>query len=208
MAKSITYVGLDVHKDTIAVALAAAGLRGEVRQHGKILNTPAALKALTVKLAPTGRDLRFCYEAGPCGYSVQRRLTRLGHRCDVVAPALIPRKVGDRVKMDRRDAMMLAQTLRAGQLTAVWVPDEAHEAMRDPGAVARAGDARPAQGTPATAESCCAIGQFALRPLDQDASPLARRAGLCPPGAASRSRPPSVSPTSSSARWLTFWAFG
>ena len=79
----------------------------------------------------TGRLLHFCYEAGPCGYGVQRQLTRLGHRCDVVAPALIPRKVGDKVKTDRRDAMMLAQTLRAGQLTAVWVPDEAHEAMRD-----------------------------------------------------------------------------
>jgi hypothetical protein len=75
--------------------------------------------------------LHFCYEAGPCGYGVQRQLTRLGHRCDVVAPTLIPRKVGDKVKTDRRDAMMLAQTLRAGQLTAVWVPDEAHEAMRD-----------------------------------------------------------------------------
>ena len=74
---------------------------------------------------------RFCYEAGPCGY-VQRQLTRLGHRCDVVAPALLPRKVGDKVKTDRRDAMMLAQTLRAGQLT-FWVPDEAHEAMRDLG---------------------------------------------------------------------------
>ncbi len=69
--------------------------------------------------------------AGPCGYGVQRHLTRLGHHCDVVAPALIPRKVGDKVKTGRRDAMMLAQTLRAGQLTAVWVPDEAHEAMRD-----------------------------------------------------------------------------
>ena len=77
------------------------------------------------------QQLHFCYEAGPCGYGVQRQLTRLGHRCDVVAPALIPRKVGDKVKTDRRDAMMLAQTLRAGQLTAVWVPDEAHEAMRD-----------------------------------------------------------------------------
>jgi hypothetical protein len=78
-----------------------------------------------------GQALHFCYEAGPCGYGVQRQLTRLGHRCDVVAPALIPRKVGDKVKTDRRDAMMLAQTLRAGQLTAVWAPDEAHEAMRD-----------------------------------------------------------------------------
>jgi hypothetical protein len=71
MAKSITYVGLDVHKDTIAVALAEAGFRGEVRQHGTILNTPAALKTLAVKLARTGRDLRFCYEAGPCGYGTR-----------------------------------------------------------------------------------------------------------------------------------------
>jgi transposase len=82
-----------------------------------------------VQEAVEGRPLHFCYEAGPCGYGVQRHLTRLGHHCDVVA--LIPRKVGDKVKTDRRDAMMLAQTLRAGQLTAVWVPDEAHEAMRD-----------------------------------------------------------------------------
>src|SRR5690348_1304192 len=75
MAKPITYVGLDVHKDTIAVALAASGLRGEVREYGKIPNTPAALKALAVKLAPAGRDLRFCYEAGPCGYGIQRQLS-------------------------------------------------------------------------------------------------------------------------------------
>ena len=75
MAKPITYVGLDVHKDTIAVALAEAGLRGEVREHGKIPNTPAALKALTVKLATARRELRFCYEAGPCGYGIQRQLT-------------------------------------------------------------------------------------------------------------------------------------
>ena len=92
MAKPITYVGLDVHKDTIAVALAEAGLRGEVREHGKIPNTPTALKALTVKLAPAGRELRFCYEAGPSGYGIQRQLTGMGHECAVVAPSLIPRK--------------------------------------------------------------------------------------------------------------------
>src|SRR4029077_12540965 len=84
--KSITYVGLDVHKDTIAVALAEAGLRGEVREHGKVPNTPAALKALAVKLAPAGRELRFCYEAGPCGYGIQRQLAAMGHECAVVAP--------------------------------------------------------------------------------------------------------------------------
>jgi transposase len=131
MAKSITYVGLDVHKDTIAVALADAGLRGEVRQHGKILNTPAALKALAVKLIRKGRDLQFCNEAGPCGYGIQRQLTGMGHDCAVVAPSLIPRKPGVRIKTDRRDATNLAKLHRAGELTPVWVPDQAHEAIRD-----------------------------------------------------------------------------
>jgi transposase len=131
MAKPITYVGLDVHKDTIAVALAEAGLRGEVREHGKIPNTPAALKVLTVKLAPARKELRFCYEAGPCGYGIQRQLTEAGHECAVVAPSLIPRKPGERIKTDRRDAINLAKLHRAGELTPVWVPDQAHEAIRD-----------------------------------------------------------------------------
>ena len=131
MAKSITYVGLDVHKDTIAVALAASGLRGEVREYGKIPNSPAALKALAVKLAPAGRDLRFCYEAGPCGYGIQRQLSSAGHECAVVASLLIPRKPGERIKTYRRDAFYLAKLHRAGELTPVWVPDQAHEAIRD-----------------------------------------------------------------------------
>ena len=113
MAKPITYAGLDVHKDTIAVALAEAGLRGEVREHGKIPNTPAALKALTVKLATARRELGFCYEAGPCGYGIQRQLAEAGHECAVVAPSLIPRKPGERIKTDRRDAMNLAKLHRA-----------------------------------------------------------------------------------------------
>lgn len=124
-------VGLDVHKKTISVGLIDAAANAEVRFYGTIANTPDALRSLCRRLSKDGRPLHFCYEAGPCGYGVQRNLTRLGHRCDVVAPALIPRKVGDKVKTDRRDAVMLAQTLGAGQLTAVWVPDEAHEAMRD-----------------------------------------------------------------------------
>src|SRR6202046_4018721 len=131
MAKPITYVGLDVHKDTIAVALAEAGLRGEGREHGKIPNKTAALKALTVQLATARRELRFCYEAGPCGYGIQRQLTEAGHECAVVAPSLIPRKPGERIKTDRRDAINLAKLHRAGELTAVWVPDQAHEAIRD-----------------------------------------------------------------------------
>ena len=114
MAKPITYVGLDVHKDTIAVALAASGLREEARIR-KIPNTPAALKALAVKLAPAGRDLQFCYEAGPCGYGIQRQLTGAGHECAVVAPSLIPRKPGERIKTDRRDAINLAKLHRAGR---------------------------------------------------------------------------------------------
>ena len=105
-------------------------MRGEVREHGKIPNTPAALKALTVQLATARRELRFCYEAGPCGYGIQRQLTEAGHECAVVAPSLIPRKPGERIKTDRRDAINLAKLHRAGELTAVWVPDQAHEAIR------------------------------------------------------------------------------
>ena len=130
MDKHITYIGLDVHKETIAVALAADG-RGEVCAHGQISNTPAALTRLSSKLSQNGSVLRFCYEAGPCGYGIQRQLTAAGHDCVVVAPSLIPRKPGDRIKTDRRDAINLAGLHRAGALTAVWVPDAAHEAMRD-----------------------------------------------------------------------------
>ena len=87
----ITYIGLDVHKETIAVAFAEAGKRNEVREYGKIANTPAAVKALVAKLARNGHELRFCYEAGPCGYGIQRQLTASEHDCIVVAPSLIPR---------------------------------------------------------------------------------------------------------------------
>lgn len=131
MDKAITYVGLDVHKDTIAVALAEAGMGSDVREYGKIANTPAALNMLAAKLAHGGRDLRFCYEAGPCGYGIHRQLSAAGYGCVVVAPSLIPRKPGERIKTDRRDAINLAKLHRAGELTAVWVPDQAHEAIRD-----------------------------------------------------------------------------
>ena len=107
------------------------GKRGEVRQRGQIANTPAALKVAAARLAHNGYDLRFCYEAGPCGYGIQRQLTAAGHECVVVAPSLIPRKPGERIKTDRRDAINLAKLHRAGELTAVWVPDQMHEAIRD-----------------------------------------------------------------------------
>jgi len=128
---TITYVGLDVHKDTIAVAAAERGNRGDIRRYGTIANTPAALRSLATKLGHNGAALRFGYEAGPCGYGAQRLLTAAGHDCVVVAPSLIPRRPGDRIKTDRRDAINLAKLHRAGELTPVWVPDQAHEAIRD-----------------------------------------------------------------------------
>ena len=131
MGDRITYVGLDVHKDGIVVAVAEGGLRGEVRDYGRIANTPAAVQRLVRKLGHQGVALRFCYEAGPCGYGIQRQLAAAGHDCVVVAPSLIPKRPGDRIKTDRRDASSLAKLHRAGELTAVWVPDARHEAIRD-----------------------------------------------------------------------------
>src|SRR6202158_3434156 len=131
MADRITYIGLDVHKESIVVAVASGGLRGEVREYGRIANTATALDRLLRKLGDAGMALRFCYEAGPCGYGIQRHVSAQGHECVVVAPSLIPKRAGDRVKTDRRDAASLAKLHRAGELTAVWVPDPQHEAMRD-----------------------------------------------------------------------------
>src|SRR3989441_9796752 len=131
MADRITYVGLDVHKDSIVVAVAAGGLRGEVREYGRIANTSTALDRLLRKLGGDGMRLRFCYEAGPCGCDIHRRLSAQEQECVVVGPSLIPKRAGDRVKTDRRDAASLAKLHRAGELTAVWVPDARHEAMRD-----------------------------------------------------------------------------
>src|SRR5215467_9066018 len=122
MGDRIRYVGLDVHKDGIVVAVAEGGLRSEVRDYGRIANTPAALQRLVRKLGHEGVMLRFCYEAGPCGYGIQRQLSAAGHDCAVVAPSLIPK---------RRGAASLAKLHRAGELTSVWVPDAGHEAIRD-----------------------------------------------------------------------------
>jgi transposase len=125
------FIGLDVHKATISVAVAQGERGGEVRHWGTVPHRPDHIRKLVEKLGAGGRRLHFCYEAGPCGYGLYRQLVELGHDCIVVAPSLIPVKAGDRVKTDRRDAVMLAKLHRAGELTAVWVPDAAHEAMRD-----------------------------------------------------------------------------
>ena len=126
--KRIKFVGLDVHAETISVAVAEQD--GEIRPLGMIANREESIRKLVKKLGPV-EELWFCYEAGPTGYVLYWQLTRMGAKCEVVAPTLVPVKAGDRVKTDRRDALKLARNYRAGELTAVWVPDAAHEALRD-----------------------------------------------------------------------------
>jgi transposase len=147
----VRFVGLDVHAETIAVAVAEPN--GEVRALAMIPNRPESIRRLVKKLGPA-EQLRVCYEAGPTGYVVYWQLTQLGARCEVVAPTLVPVKAGDRVKTDRRDAAKLARSYRAGDLTPVWVPDAAHEALRS-GARAKPRRTSCARAT-AWANSCCA----------------------------------------------------
>jgi transposase len=124
----IRFIGLDVHADTIAAAVAEPD--GEVRPLGVMPNRLESLRKLVAKLGPA-KDLKACCEAGPTGYVLYWQLTALGVACEVIAPSLVPVKAGDRVKTDRRDAIKLARSYRAGDLTAVWVPDADHEALRD-----------------------------------------------------------------------------
>ncbi|RWE64406.1 MAG: IS110 family transposase, partial [Mesorhizobium sp.] len=115
------FVGLDVSKLKISVAVADGERGGEVRFFGDIPSDPASVSSIVQKLAKRGAKLHFCYEAGPTGYELYRQLTEMGHDRVVVAPALIPKRPGDRVKTNRRDAVSLARLHRAGELTAVWV---------------------------------------------------------------------------------------
>jgi len=131
MKKHTIFVGLDVHKDSIDVALANGGREGDVRFYGSIGGDLESLQKVVRKLQSTSSILRFVYEAGPCGYDIYRSLTNQGFDCVVVAPSKIPRKSGDRIKNDRRDAINLARLHRSGELTPVYVPTSEDEAMRD-----------------------------------------------------------------------------
>ena len=123
MNKEIIHIGLDVHAENIAVAVAAKG--GEVRSHGSISSDLHSVDKLLARLrkAHPGAQLRFCYEAGPTGFVLARHFMRKGLECLVAAPSLIPTKSGDRIKTDRRDAIKLARLFRAGELTGVNIPD-------------------------------------------------------------------------------------
>ena len=128
MQNKVRFLGLDVHADTIAVAIAEPN--GEVRSLGTIANRAESIRKMVKKLG-TVDQLRACYEAGPTGYVLYWQLAELGVNCEVIAPTLVPVKAGDRVKTDRRDAERLARSHRSGDLTAVWVPDAGSEALRD-----------------------------------------------------------------------------
>ena len=128
MKEKLRFLGLDVHAETIAVAIAEPG--GEVRSLGTIANREESIRKLVKKLGSV-EQLRACYEAGPTGYVLYWQLAKLGIKCEVIAPTLVPVKAGDRVKTDRRDAEKLARSYRSDDLTAVWVPDESSEALRD-----------------------------------------------------------------------------
>jgi len=125
------FIGIDVAKLRNAIAIADSGREGEVRFFGEVDASDESMRRTIQRIATRFDQVHFCYEAGPTGYGLYRLIRSLGHQCSVVAPSLIPRKPGDRVKTNRRDALALARLLRAGELTAVWVPDEGHEAMRD-----------------------------------------------------------------------------
>jgi len=130
---SEVFIGFDTAKKKHAVAIADVGRDGEIRYFGEVDSAPAAIEKLIGKLAERYATLHVCYEAGPTGYGLYRQVEALGHDCTVVAPSLIPRKPGERIKTNRRDAVTLARLFRAGELTSVWVPDAVHEAVRDLG---------------------------------------------------------------------------
>ena len=128
---TVKFIGMDVHKKTITIAIAEEGRQNQPRVYGTIANDLGALNKFCRKMVSTSTQIHFAYEAGPCGYGIYRHLNEKGFDCIVAAPSMIPKKSGDRIKNDNRDAVMLARLHRAGDLTAVFVPDAQDEAMRD-----------------------------------------------------------------------------
>jgi transposase len=154
---SVLYTGVDASKGKHAIAVGESGRDAEVRYLGEIETGQSAVQRFVKKMEGKARRLHFCYEAGPTGYGLYRQIVALGHRCDVVAPSLIPKRPGERVKTNRRDSVSLARLLRAGELTEIWVPDVVHEAVRD---LARAREA--AATTCAKSVSSCNPSCFAM----------------------------------------------
>jgi transposase len=175
---SVIFIGLDTSKLKISVAVADGERNGEVRFFGEISSEPASVASMVAKLSKRGAKLHFCYEAGPTGYGLYRQIIELGHDCVVVAPSLVPRRPGGRVKTNRRDAVSLARLHRAGELTSVWVPDEGHEAIRD---LVRAREA----------------GNDALKQARQQLQSFLLRHGRAPTSDGWRARPSITPPTTS-----------
>jgi len=131
MGNRSMFVGMDVHKETIDISVAEGGRQGEVRHYGVIASDLEPLDKVVRALRAPDRRLHFVYEAGPCGFGIYRHLTGHGEDCVVVSPSMIPKRSGDRIKTDRRDSLALARLHRAGELRAIYVPDDTDEAMRD-----------------------------------------------------------------------------
>ena len=180
----------------ISVAVAESGRRGEVRFVGEIPNRPESVAKLIDRLGAKRGKLAFCNEAGPCGYALHRQIAMLRHDCVVVAPSLVPTRPGDRVKTDRRDAVTMAALFRSGELTPVWVPDDAHEAMRDLCRARQAAMTTLRRARQQTRKLSSAARPRVIpslpgdrrRPLDGQASSVAFGATLRPSGAPNRFR--------------------
>jgi transposase len=156
---SEVFVGIDTAKNKHAVAVADGGRDGEVRYFGEIDSAPVTVERVLKKLASKYEKVRVCYEAGPTGYGLYRQVLALGHECKVVAPSLIPKKPGDRIKTNRRDAVTLARLFRAGELTSVWVADSVHEAVRILSWRARVQPRTYARSGNSSSHFCCAMGE-------------------------------------------------
>ena len=165
-------MAFDTSNQTLAVGIAKGGRRREVRFFGTIANRPEAVRKLVEKLAKQHHRLAFCYEAGPTGYGLYRQIRAMGYDCRVVAPSMVPVRPGGHIKTDRRDATTLAALFRAGELTAIWVPDAAHEAMRDLSRGRQAAMEGCGERVSSSSSSCYDMDGF-IRPEAIGAAPIA-----------------------------------